>query len=258
MTAKAFFVTTKDYAHPLNVVGEHITVLASGGVTGGYEIFLQEGPEGSGPIPHTHPWDESLGSLPASAAGFRRRASTACSRPIRRLRRRPGRVWRAPARAARPGAGCRSSTACAWEITREARPGNHAVQVGRSAHLQPRPRRVLLRFAANDQTGGMSGEHELTTASVVRSSQATPARRRGRLCTGVKPAGSHLSNPNSRVQADGATSSGYGLRATTRRLCARLCGQAGEGLQQGDGRRFCGGTGHGQDQAEKQEVLHWL
>jgi quercetin dioxygenase-like cupin family protein len=60
MTAKAFFVTTKDYARPLNVVGEHITVLASGEVTGGYEIFLQAGPEGSGPVPHTHPWDESF------------------------------------------------------------------------------------------------------------------------------------------------------------------------------------------------------
>lgn len=60
MTAKAFFVTKKDYARPLNVVGEHITVLASGEVTEGYEIFLQAGPEGSGPVPHTHPWDESF------------------------------------------------------------------------------------------------------------------------------------------------------------------------------------------------------
>ena len=60
MTAKAFFVTTKEYARPLNVVGEHITVLASGEVTEGYEIFLQAGPEGSGPVPHTHPWDESF------------------------------------------------------------------------------------------------------------------------------------------------------------------------------------------------------
>jgi quercetin dioxygenase-like cupin family protein len=60
MTAKPFFVTPQDYAHPLNVVGEHITVLASAAVTGGYEIFLQSGPEGSGPLPHTHPWDESF------------------------------------------------------------------------------------------------------------------------------------------------------------------------------------------------------
>ena len=60
MIAKAFFVTPKNYARPLNVVGEHITVLASGAATGGYEIFLQAGPEGSGPVPHSHPWDESF------------------------------------------------------------------------------------------------------------------------------------------------------------------------------------------------------
>ena len=41
----------------------------------------------------------------------------------------------------------------------------------------------------------MSGEHELPTASVVRSSQATLARRRGQLCTDVRPAGLHLSKP---------------------------------------------------------------
>ena len=60
---------------------------------------------------------------------------------------------------------------------------------------QAHARRVLLRDAAGDQTGSMSGEHELPTASVVRSSQATPARRRGHLCTDVRPAGLHLSKP---------------------------------------------------------------
>ena len=60
---------------------------------------------------------------------------------------------------------------------------------------QADPGRVLLRDAAGDQTGSMSGEHELPTASVVRSSQATPARRRGQLCTDVRPAGLHLSKP---------------------------------------------------------------
>jgi quercetin dioxygenase-like cupin family protein len=39
-------------------VGEQITVLASNAATGGYEIFLQDGPPGSGPPPHAHPWDE--------------------------------------------------------------------------------------------------------------------------------------------------------------------------------------------------------
>jgi quercetin dioxygenase-like cupin family protein len=45
---------------PLNVVGEKITVLASSEQTGGCEFFLQVGPEGSGPPPHNHPWDESF------------------------------------------------------------------------------------------------------------------------------------------------------------------------------------------------------
>jgi quercetin dioxygenase-like cupin family protein len=36
-----------------------LTLLASGSATGSYEIFLQQGPEGSGPPPHSHPWDEA-------------------------------------------------------------------------------------------------------------------------------------------------------------------------------------------------------
>lgn len=60
MTAQPFVVDAKDYERPLNVVGETIVVLASGERTGGYEIFLQRGPEASGPPPHSHPWDESF------------------------------------------------------------------------------------------------------------------------------------------------------------------------------------------------------
>ena len=60
MAAKAFVVAPEDYEVPLNIVGEHVTVLASGERTEGYEIFLQRGPEGSGPPPHSHPWDESF------------------------------------------------------------------------------------------------------------------------------------------------------------------------------------------------------
>jgi quercetin dioxygenase-like cupin family protein len=45
---------------PLKVVGEEITVLAPGSATGSYEIFHQAGPEGSGPPPHSHPWDEAF------------------------------------------------------------------------------------------------------------------------------------------------------------------------------------------------------
>ena len=60
MAATPFIVTPRDYAPALNIVGEHVTVLASGESTEGYEIFLQRGPEGSGPPPHSHPWDESF------------------------------------------------------------------------------------------------------------------------------------------------------------------------------------------------------
>jgi len=60
MATKPFVVAPQNYAPPLNIVGEHVTVLASGEATEGYEIFLQRGPEGSGPPPHRHPWDESF------------------------------------------------------------------------------------------------------------------------------------------------------------------------------------------------------
>ena len=60
MSSKPFVVTPADYADALDIVGEHVTVLASGRVTGGYELFLQRGPEGSGPPPHSHTWDESF------------------------------------------------------------------------------------------------------------------------------------------------------------------------------------------------------
>lgn len=60
MGIQPFVVTPKDYPQALNVVGESITVLASGEATGGYEIFHQHGPAGSGPPPHSHPWDESF------------------------------------------------------------------------------------------------------------------------------------------------------------------------------------------------------
>ena len=44
----------------LRVVGDVVRVLASSAQTGGaYEIFELEGPEGSGPPPHAHPWAEA-------------------------------------------------------------------------------------------------------------------------------------------------------------------------------------------------------
>ena len=68
MAAKPFVVAPEQYAAALNLVGEHITVLASGEATEGYEIFLQRGPEESGPPPHSHPWDESFFVLKGAIA----------------------------------------------------------------------------------------------------------------------------------------------------------------------------------------------
>jgi quercetin dioxygenase-like cupin family protein len=58
--SKPFVVTPGNAPSPLKLVGEKITVLASGAQTGSYEIFRQAGPENSGPPPHSHPWDESF------------------------------------------------------------------------------------------------------------------------------------------------------------------------------------------------------
>jgi len=60
MRARPFVVTKREYVRPFEIVGEHVTILASGEKTGTYEVFHQEGPEGSGPPPHSHPWDESF------------------------------------------------------------------------------------------------------------------------------------------------------------------------------------------------------
>jgi quercetin dioxygenase-like cupin family protein len=60
MPVRPFVVEPKDYAPALDIVGEKLTILASGEETGSYEIFLQCGPEGSGPPPHSHSWDESF------------------------------------------------------------------------------------------------------------------------------------------------------------------------------------------------------
>jgi quercetin dioxygenase-like cupin family protein len=76
---KPFVVTETNAPRPLNVVGEKVTVLASGDQTGGYEIFLQDGPSGSGPPPHSHPWDETFyvmkGDVQFSVGGEPQQAS---------------------------------------------------------------------------------------------------------------------------------------------------------------------------------------
>jgi quercetin dioxygenase-like cupin family protein len=75
-----FIVTPVAAPSPLRIVGEQVTVLASGAQTGGYEIFLQVGPEGSGPPPHSHPWDESFYVIQGAIA-FGIEASEAIAAP---------------------------------------------------------------------------------------------------------------------------------------------------------------------------------
>jgi quercetin dioxygenase-like cupin family protein len=57
---EARIVPASERAPALNVGGFMINVLASTDQTGGNELFYQYGPEGKGPGPHFHPWDESF------------------------------------------------------------------------------------------------------------------------------------------------------------------------------------------------------
>jgi quercetin dioxygenase-like cupin family protein len=60
MNDRPLVVTPADYPRAMRVVGEEITLLASGSGSTAYEIFMQHGPQGSGPPPHSHPWDEAF------------------------------------------------------------------------------------------------------------------------------------------------------------------------------------------------------
>lgn len=60
MSKQAITLAAEACAAPLRVIGVNITVLASREQTGSHEVTLQEGPEGAGPPPHSHGWDESF------------------------------------------------------------------------------------------------------------------------------------------------------------------------------------------------------
>ena len=67
----------------LRVAGDTVRVLATGHETGGaYEIFELEGPEGSGPPPHAHPWAEAYfvteGEAEVLIDGHTRAATPGC------------------------------------------------------------------------------------------------------------------------------------------------------------------------------------
>lgn len=77
-----------EYSAPLQVIGVRITVLASRDATQSHEITLQEGPEGVGPPPHSHAWDESFYVL---------RGSVECVLGDRPVRATPGYFLHVPA-----------------------------------------------------------------------------------------------------------------------------------------------------------------
>jgi len=60
MSPKPFIVEPGDRSAALNVIGTKVTVLASEADTQDQQITLQSGPEGTGPPPHSHDWDESF------------------------------------------------------------------------------------------------------------------------------------------------------------------------------------------------------
>lgn len=45
---------------PFRVLGENITILADHSQTGSYEVYVHDAPQGAGPPPHSHPWDEAF------------------------------------------------------------------------------------------------------------------------------------------------------------------------------------------------------
>jgi quercetin dioxygenase-like cupin family protein len=60
MSPKPFIVKPGDRSAALNVIGTKVTVLASEADAQDQHFTLQSGPEGTGPPPHSHDWDESF------------------------------------------------------------------------------------------------------------------------------------------------------------------------------------------------------
>jgi quercetin dioxygenase-like cupin family protein len=53
-------ITNVSEIKPKLVCGEQISILANSDQTGSYEIYLHDAPEGAGPPPHSHAWDEAF------------------------------------------------------------------------------------------------------------------------------------------------------------------------------------------------------
>jgi len=65
MSSEPLVVTPQQRRAPFDLGGFLVTTLASVDQTAGNEVFHQYGPEGTGPGPHFHPWDESFFVLAA-------------------------------------------------------------------------------------------------------------------------------------------------------------------------------------------------
>jgi quercetin dioxygenase-like cupin family protein len=60
MSSKPLVLKPADRKPALAVVGTQVTVLVSGADTQDQQITVQSGDEGTGPPPHSHPWEESF------------------------------------------------------------------------------------------------------------------------------------------------------------------------------------------------------
>jgi len=60
MSQRQFVVKPGDRSAALSVVGTAVTVLVSPADSNSQQITLQSGDEGTGPLPHSHNWDESF------------------------------------------------------------------------------------------------------------------------------------------------------------------------------------------------------
>lgn len=60
MAREPMIVRSEELERPLEVMGATISILAANETTGGMGFTLQQGPEGTGPPPHCHPWDEAF------------------------------------------------------------------------------------------------------------------------------------------------------------------------------------------------------
>ncbi|MBC2667230.1 cupin domain-containing protein [Novosphingobium flavum] len=60
MARTPLIVQSGQAGEPLKVVGAEISILAANQATGGMGFTLQQGDEGTGPPPHSHPWDEAF------------------------------------------------------------------------------------------------------------------------------------------------------------------------------------------------------